>query len=265
MDEKEKTNLTDSQENKDEKHINNDVENNEDVDSEELDMMDNEDDSNEDDDPNEDESDEGKQNVPLKTYLQEKKRRRELSRELEELKASKYESDTREYKKSVYDRITKANYDDGLAEIIADELAGLANSVKVNKDDKFILDLEEEIEDLAAEDDFFSDISDYKDQIIKKALSYKKAGIKDFDISAIYFGVRGRKRIKEFNTKNEVKNRIRNKDDVKPSSESVKNAGSKPIKSKHKLTGEDQKILKELQIAQPDAGWTPEKYLKNKK
>lgn len=184
-----------------------------------------------------------KDSVPLSKYMEEKRKRQEYERLLASQEDQKKLLDKKQ-------ELVNRGWPESEAEMLARQ--------EVERDrDRLEMKsrtAEYDIRDLARSDDFFSDAEAFKDEIKEKMLSL------NIDARDAYMLVRGPARMQEVQLEREqrdVAERRTNKQTKK-----IENASAAPVKSPYKLDADDKKALAELQKAQPNAGWTPEKYAK---
>lgn len=204
------------------------------------------------------------QSVPLNVYLDMKTKYKETRKKLQSLEDINTDSEILNYKNSLKEEYNKLVDNEELAEKIANDIANLKMSFKNDRPNKFSW-VDDEIRDLKT-DPIFSDIEDYREEIIEKVKETKKKGF-DLDVEDAYLLVsrtdkRGKLRDKKTNnTQREV---IKNKSTTGKGSNVTTSQGGTP-KPKYVLDEDDKKALKELQRYQPDAKWTVEKYYKSMK
>ena len=181
--------------------------------------------------------------VPLAKYMAEKKRRQELERFFaqQQLEREKWEYENeliaRGWPKEEAQRQTEQEFRWRM------ELGMLRNK-----------QLDYEIRDLARSGDpFFADADSFKDEL-KQIMNEKRVGAEE-----AYMLLRGKQRLREMQLAEEQKRLAKRKE---AGMKKVDTAAPGKMQTKYKLDEADRKALAELQKAQPEAGWTIEKYWK---
>jgi hypothetical protein len=201
--------------------------------------------------------------VPLKTYLDLKNKYKMTRKEYNELKDKSLNEELKSYKDEVRNKYIKGGYNEDLADMISEDFAKLHASLNKGKNDieESIL---EDIDELKT-DPLFSDVDNYRHEIINKIKETKKKGY-ELDVEDAYLIVsrQGKTKLKEkrLNDKQRSVLERKNKGTVRTN---VATSGSSSNKSKYKLDEHDIIALKGLQKNQPDANWTVEKYYKTMK
>ena len=180
--------------------------------------------------------------VSLARFMQEKRKRKDLERVL-----SQQEAERKELK------VVQGYIERGYPEFEATTLAKRdvthdreLESLKSRFQDS-------EIKDLSRSGDFFSDAETFADEIKDKMKSLN-IGAKD-----AYMLVRGETRSQEVQLKKEQRAAVQRK---QATSKTVTTAKATAPTSPYKLDENDKKALVGLQRAQPDGGWSVEKYYK---
>ncbi len=200
--------------------------------------------------------DESKDTVPLKSHLRVKDENRELKRQVAKLSAAQYEERVRAKKQNVFQEWKNKGFDDATAELMSEQIADIYKELASVDNKRNQNYLEEEIKDLKT-DDFYSDIAEYKNQIIDTINKAAKAGI-DMNVKQAYAAVVDiDSKLKEATTKNEVKKRLKNKGQ---SSSNLDTSSSSSTKDIYNLDEHDKKALEQLKQMQPNRGWTAKKY-----
>lgn len=180
--------------------------------------------------------------IPLAKYMEEKKKRQAYEKRLSSIEE---EQEKTRLKESFLDR----GYFQDEAERLADERIKSKAELDQIKDKQ----IDYEISDLSKTDSFYSDALSWKDEIKQKM---KKLNI---PAEEAYMLLRGKTRVHEIKTQSEQLNLAKRRE---AEGKRVENAEPGPAKDKYKLDETDRKALNQLQKAQPDAGWTAEKYWK---
>jgi hypothetical protein len=261
MDEEERdTNLDENPNNQTDSIENSD---NEDKDNEDLEKPDDDQDEQEvtgsdsDSTNGEEESD----TVPLKTYLKLKDKYKKSRDRLAEFEDNLLDEKAKDFRSAKYEKFVKAGYSEEEAKFFADdalETYVLARGEKKSKKDEAI---SEEIDDLSY-DESYSDIKDYKNEIVLKLKQAKQLGM-ELSVEDAYFMVSktsARKKHKENTIKEEIKESLQRKNNTQgqPVSASGKSSRTKLLA---KLDDFDKKALRNLQKYQPERKWTVEKYI----
>src|SRR5690606_22965790 len=143
------------------------------------------------------------------------------------------------------ERYVQRGYPEPEARNLAEEKVRQEQELSSVRDMKYDM----EIRDLT-KDTFFADADTFKSELKEK--------MKSLNIGAeeAYMMVRGRARAQEIKLETEQRAAVKKK--------TKKPAGAKPspVTSPYKLDEHDKKALAELQKAQPETGWTVEKYHK---
>lgn len=180
--------------------------------------------------------------VSLSRFMQEKKRRKDLERVLSQQEAERKELNVvQQYLERGYPEFEATNL--AKRDVTHDrELESLKSRFQ-----------DSEIKDLSRSGDFFSDAETFTDEIKEK--------MKSLNISAkdAYMLVRGETRSYEVQLKKEQRAAVQRK---QTTSKTVTTAKTTTPTSPYKLDENDKKALAGLQKAQPDGGWSVEKYYK---
>ena len=196
--------------------------------------------------------------VPEATFLETKKRLKEAERALRELKEKDVEKESLITKTQLRQKYIEKGFDEDLADSLAEEFASLKSEVKrasFKELDNSAID--DDLKELAR-DNFFSDAPTYKNEIQKVIKDYKAKGI-EIDAEEAYFKVRGKSRMREYQTDIEQKALLERRDGQ---GKKLPTATPAPAKNPYPLDDADKKALEGLQKAQPNGGWTAEKYYK---
>jgi hypothetical protein len=182
---------------------------------------------------------EDKQTVPLSKYMSEKKERQRLEREMADVKAAQEREETKN--KYVQDGV-----DPEVAKLFAAQDEKMAKIEDMDRNSQI---------DKLATGDFFSDAPTYKDEI--------KERMRRYNISAeeAYMMVRGPLRAKEL-ANQQAQLALYSKEEAEEKGLETGPAGTKKVKTYPLWEKEDDRALRGLQEAQPNAGWTKEKYYK---
>ena len=198
--------------------------------------------------------------VPLATLLEEKKRRKDLERQLREFKEKQLDADVVLTKTQLKQKYVAKGVDEELAEAFAEEFASLKSEVrKASFKELEDTTIDDDIKELS-KDGFFADAMTYKREIQDAVKSFKAKGI-DLDVEDAYFKVRGKSRLNEYRTEIEQKALLNRRNAEEKGTPSAKPSAPK---DPYPLDENDKKALAGLQKAQPDVGWTAEKYYKMK-
>jgi hypothetical protein len=202
-------------------------------------------------------TEEKEETVPLSVFLKQKTEAKTLKKRLAEVESSKYDADIENQKTSLEQKLAENGIDENLKAVLSEQFANIRKelkSVKVPQDD-----FDDEIDDLT-KNEMTSDAKTYKDAIVAKYKELKAKGA-DIDMETAYYMVRSpRLRMKEIIEEKEQKQALKRQEvETKPST--PQSAPSSP-KSPYPLDEDDKKALKGLQYAQPNAGWTEERYFK---
>lgn len=255
-DDQKNSNLENNDSQKDEEQKNTDTEEILD-DVDELDDLDDLDDQDDTDEPEESPK-EDKDSVPLATFLEQKKKLKTIEKKLAEMEDAKFEDSIQTKKAKIKQKWLDKNFDEATAEAIAEEMANVYTEFGKAKTSKQEAIMDMEIEELS-EDDFYSDIKSYKEQIKSKIKSFKKAGVSLTPQDAYLLVVGVTTKLKETKIDSEVKASV--KKGASTSSKSANVATSTGSgKSRYSLSTEDMKNLKRLQKLQPDSKWDAKKY-----
>jgi hypothetical protein len=196
--------------------------------------------------------------VPEATFLEEKKKRKELERRLREFEEKNVDKDVAIDKANIKKKYVDKGYDEDLAETIAEDMANLRAEFRKSRfsdlDDSTI---DDDLKELAR-DNFFKDASVYKKEISTAISEAKKKGI-ELSAEDAYFKVRGKTRLKEYQTEIEQLALLKRKETEE---KEIPQSSPKSPKDPYPLDEADKKALEGLQKAMPSAGWTPEKYFK---
>ena len=180
--------------------------------------------------------------VPLTKYMAEKKKRQELERMLSQQEAERNELNVaQQYLERGYPEFEARNL--AKRDVSHDrELESLKSRFQ-----------DTEIKDLSRSGDFYSDAETFTDEIKDK--------MKSLNISAkdAYMLIRGETRSYEVQLKKEQRAAAQRK---QTTSKTVTTAKPTAPTSPYKLDEDDKKALGALQKAQPDSGWSVEKYYK---
>lgn len=198
--------------------------------------------------------------VPLKAHLETKRKLREAKLKLEELEAAAYTEKVRAKRDAVKQKWLSKGYDDETASMMADDIAevyGEISDIKTSRQESVI---DEEIAELA-EDEFYSNIMSYKNEIKNKIKRFRNVG-ENLTVEEAYLMVVGpRTKYRESNLKQQQKAIITNKKKgVAASKNNVATAASSGSKNQYPLDATDRKALAGLKKAQPLVGWTEKKY-----
>ena len=180
--------------------------------------------------------------VPLAKYMVEKKKRQELERVLSQQEAERKELN-----------VVQGYLERGYPEFEAATLAKRDVSHDRELESLKARFQDTEIKDLSRSGDFYSDAETFTDEIKDK--------MKSLNISAkdAYMLVRGETRSYEVQLKKEQRAAVQRK---QTTSKTVTTAKATAPTSPYKLDENDKKALAGLQKAQPDGGWSLEKYYK---
>jgi hypothetical protein len=196
--------------------------------------------------------------VPLSVHLQTKKELKELKKRLRESEERDIDNDLKNTREQIIRKYTEKGYDEELANMLADDIVGIKSEVKKSKlnniDDST---LDEELADLS-KDKFFEDAPTFKKDIQARVSEYKKKGI-ELSVEDAYISLRGKNRLKEIQTDIEQKASLKRREGEE---KQVPSSTSAAPKNPYPLDDADKKALEGLQKAQPNGGWTPEKYYK---
>jgi len=180
--------------------------------------------------------------VPLNKYMAEKKRRQELE------KAFAQQAVERE-KLTLKQELINRGWPEYEAELQAtDKVRQKQESDEVKSK---LLDFE--VKDLSKSDPFFADAESYKDEIKDKMREFRCSAEDAYEL------LRGKTRRREFQLEQEQRAAAKRR---QTTTKKVENAAPSATKSPYKLDDHDKKALAGLQKAQPDSGWTAEKYWK---
>ena len=194
--------------------------------------------------------------VPLATLLEEKKRRKEIEKRLRELEEKELDHEILIDKKKISEKYINSGYEEALANMIAEDVAGLKRELRKNNLSKVDY-LDEEIQDLSR-DVFYSDASSYGKEIKSKITEFKTKGI-DLSVEDAYNLVRNpRLKFKEIKEDTEQKDLLNRRQTSKTNS--VPNASASAPKNPYPLTSDDKKALAKLQEMQPNNGWDVKKF-----
>jgi hypothetical protein len=191
-----------------------------------------------------------KETVPLATLMEtkrllaeEKRRRESLERERSMEHAARAKAD--------------------IARKLQDDLGYTEDAAKAEAEDRYQskqrLDkveqrlLESDIRELSKSNDVYADAMTYKDDIRAKMQELS------IDAEQAYLLVRGSSRMKEIATATEQRALAKR---GATSEKRVESSSATSVKAPFNLSATDRKALKGLQEAQPDMGWTAEKYHK---
>lgn len=177
--------------------------------------------------------------VPLDKYIGEKTRRKELEKKLSELSAKTDDIEAAFFKK--YHETL--GFDEPVAKELAKDMAAAQRKTTV------VDDIDDEIADLAEEDEFFDDAKVFATDIRKLIADAKSKG-KDMDVKTAYLKVR--------NPSERVQEILRRK----AADKSQPRSTGSPAKAVEPLDEADRRVLKTLQERQPDAGWNADTYRK---
>lgn len=200
--------------------------------------------------------------VPLKTHLEVKRLNKELKNKLAKFEETQYTNESLVYKNSVIKKYTDAGYEPSLAELIAEDMTNIRD-LATSKKQSYIEDsIDEDIQDLAGTDEYYKDALDYTDAIKAKIKEFKKKGV-ELDVGDAYALVVNRTQ-KTRNTNIDSQREVLNnkKSGIPTGTTNVPTASGSKVTTQFDLDADDNKALKRLQLMQPDAGWTPEKYSK---
>ena len=172
-----------------------------------------------------------------------------------------YNQDNLDYKNKTKARYIEAGYDEGLADMLAEDLANIREigTAKKKYDEDDILD--DEIKDLSRTDEYFADAVQYSGDIKEKINEFKKKGVDLTVEDAFALVSNNRRKNKEYYENSTQREIIRNKNSGNGQTNVPTANGTKPD-TRYKLDSDDRKALAELQKIQPEANWTPEKYHK---
>jgi hypothetical protein len=210
-----------------------------------------------DDLPQDDVGNESKEDrVPLNKFLDEKRKRRELEKQIRELQGKNISNETKNKVNAIKDLVKQKGYDDDFADVLSEITSHILDSVpKSDREEQEIL---EDIQDFADEN---PEVLKHKKEIIEKVKKYRKAD-PDFSVEDALNLIKPSKiRLSELKTDIEQKQAMarRNVENKK-----VANSSSSSVKDPYPLDEADRKALKGLQEAQPDKGWTAEKFYKRR-
>lgn len=194
------------------------------------------------DEPEEDRPKSKSESVPLPKYMSERKRRQELEKVLADQQAERDRI-------NLVQQLIERGWPEYEAQVQAQEKISQRQEIERLKDKQLDFDIRE----LAASDEFYSDAASYKDDIKEKMRLY------NVDVREAYMLIRGRSRMRELQVQNEQRAAAKR---TKTKTKKVENAKSMPVSTPYKLDDYDKKALAELQKAQPEAGWSVEKYFK---
>jgi hypothetical protein len=204
-----------------------------------------------------DQEEEKENKVPLASLLEEKKKRKELEKRLRALEEKELDSSILDEKLKIKQKYIQKGYDEDFADSLAEDFASLKSELKKStRKDQDTLD--EDIEDLASQDVFYSDAMAYKKEIKSKIGEFKKKG-HELSVEDAYTLIRGKTRAKELKEDLEQKEILSKRG--APKSKTI-NASSSAPKNPYPLDDADKKALERLQRRQPESSWTAEKYYK---
>jgi hypothetical protein len=200
--------------------------------------------------------------VPLKTYLATKGEMKSLKKRLADLEQKQYTQDNLDYKSKTRQRYIDAGYEEGLADLIAEDIANIRDASASRRQSEEMDSIDEEINDLSHTDNYYRDAIEYADSIKSKISDFKKKGV-EISIEEAYALVANHKRKnKELYENNRQKEILDNKNSGIAGGANVPTASGGKVTPNYKLDSDDKKALAQLQEMQPEAGWTPEKYYK---
>lgn len=200
--------------------------------------------------------------VPLKTHLETKKQMKDLKRELAKLKETQYTNESLAYRDKVEKKYIEAGYEESLAKMIAEDLANVRDLATTKKQSYIEDSIDEDIQDLAGTDEYYSDAIDYANSIKAKIEDFKKKGV-ELDVADAYaLVVNPRQKARRNNDLDSQREILNNKKSGVTGGTNVPTASSSKPTTQYKLDADDKKALANLQRMQPGANWTPEKYYK---
>ena len=211
------------------------------------------------DDDSGDDSDENfpEETVPKSTFIEMKRKYREEKKKNAAYEDSRLSDEEIQTKNEIMQMLTERDVTEDSAKDIADAVAIAFNKLNAGRKTNQQKVLEEEIAELA-QDDLYSDIGQYQNEIVQTLAKAKKADL-PMTIEQAYYMVAGNKRkIKEARTRDEVIASAKgsNKDTTK----TIPTASSNRKNEAYPLDAYDKKALNELKKAMPDSNWDAKKY-----
>ncbi|MBW2003006.1 MAG: hypothetical protein JRI72_00115 [Deltaproteobacteria bacterium] len=188
--------------------------------------------------------------IPKEVALKWKRNSRELQRELRRLKESEFERENKSRLEKIRSRAKERGLDDDVAEIFG-EIAGELISL-IPKQDAEETEILEDFNDFLEE---YPEAKSYKKEIIEKVKLYRKAD-PDFTIEDAYRLMSPSKSTREMQLEAEQRAAIARRSGDKEPTPSVSSQSG----SKYPLTDDEKRIVKLLQQAHPEKGWTNKKY-----
>lgn len=215
------------------------------------------------DEEEEDEEDiSGKKSIPLRTYLDLKSKYKDARRKNAEYEDKLLDQEDLDLQRAMVDELVNEGMDENMAKIQAKYLAKV--QAKSRKASNFEEQVTDELTDLAY-DDYFSDALEYKLPIIKMMKDYKSKGI-NLTAEQAYLNVLGATKLKLKSKTQKMKQntakRLENKRKGNMQYRKPTKNDSGSTAGKFRLSSDDMAALRELQRAQPSAGWTKQKYYK---
>lgn len=189
--------------------------------------------------------------VPLAKYMAEKKKRQEAERILIEQQTK---DETNRAIVSEYQAFLQRGYPEKEAWLLAADKVNQAKATQALTEKTEAKLFKLELRDFAKSDAFYADAASFEDEIRAKMQKL------DCTMQEAYMMVRGPARTREFNLQQEQRSKAK-----QGKNRTLPTSGSQPLKSKYNLDADDRKALAGLQKAQPNAGWTAEKYYREMK